>query len=348
MNLLLKKLNYIDKKELLDKFMSPKISIIIPFYNVENYIEKCINSVKAQTFTDFECLLIDDESADNSKKIAESLIEEESRFRIITQLNKRQGGARNTGLDNAKGDWITFLDSDDWWHRDFLEKMYFYATTQQIDIVSCKYENINKKGIAIGLSFSLPQGIYTNKNQLVSFFLDYPTVWNKIYSKKIWETLRFPEKVYYEDLSTTFQLVFEAKSVLFIDDVLVCYNLREGSTTKHFSEQQVSDKIVVFHNIEKTFLEKKVDTNLYLLDYIYLSHIVYFTCCDVIHFKTELCKKHLLKKLHKSWDKKYFNLKSIWKTRKKLGIGKVLFLMIYYFSPILFFYIFKLKNKLKK
>ena len=348
MNLLLKKLNYIDKKELLDKFMSPKISIIIPFYNVENYIEKCINSVKEQTFTDFECILIDDESPDSSKQIAEKLIENDSRFRIITQQNKGLGGARNTGLDNAKGEWIAFLDSDDWWHLDFLEKMYYYTTQNDVDIINCRYENVNNTGEIIGINTTLPIGNYTNKEQLISFYLTYPTAWNKLYRKKLWDNLRFPEKVYYEDLATVFQLVFKAQNILFVDDILVSYNLREGSITKHFSNKQVSDRIIVFNIIKQTFKDKNIENSLYLLNYVYLLHIVYLTCCDVTQFNTGTTKKVLFKELQKRWDKKYFSPKSIWKTRKRLGIIKALLLIIYYFSPTLFFHIFTLKNKLKR
>ena len=125
--------------------MFPKISIIIPFYNVENYIAKCINSVKNQTFTDFECILIDDESPDTSKQIAEQIIQNDKRFRVISQLNKGLGGARNTGLDNAKGEWVVFLDSDDYWERDFLRIMYEKATKYNADIIVCRYKSISSR-----------------------------------------------------------------------------------------------------------------------------------------------------------------------------------------------------------
>ena len=326
----------------------PKISIIIPFYNVENYIAKCINSVKEQTFTDFECLLIDDESVDNSKKIAEKLIENDTRFRIISQQNKGLGGARNTGLDNAKGEWIVFLDSDDWWHSDFLDKMYYYTIQNKVAIINCRYENINKTGKTIGINPSLPAGIYTNKEQLLSFYLTYPTAWNKFYKKELWDDLRFPEKVFYEDLPTIFQLVFKTKNILFIDDILVCYNLREGSITKHFSNKQISDRITIFNIIKQTFKEQNIENDLYLINYVYILHIIYITCCDVLQFQTKVSKKSLLKEFHKLWDKNYFNPQSIWKIHRRLGMIKSLLLIIYYFSPILFFYIFKLKNKLKR
>ena len=312
--------------------MFPKISIIIPFYNVENYIEKCIKSVKNQTFTDFECILIDDESPDNSKQIAEKLIENDSRFKIISQLNKGLGGARNTGLDNAKGEWIAFLDSDDWWHFDFLEKMYYYAT---------------KNSVIMSINSSLPAGIYTNKEQLIFFYLTYPTAWNKFYKKQLWETIRFPEKVYYEDLSTIFQLVFNAERIGFIDDAPICYNLREGSITKHFSRRQLSDKIAIFSIIKQKLEEKEVENKDELLKYVYLLHIVYLTCCDVIQFNTEVTKKELFEELQKTWDKKYFSPKSIWQVRKKLGFIKTFLLLNHYYSATVSCYLFTFRNSLK-
>ena len=114
-----------------------KISIIIPFYNVQEYIGQCILSVKAQTFTDFECLLINDQSPDNSLAEAIKAIGHDPRFKIIEHSeNKRQGGARNTGLSHAKGQWIAFLDSDDSWHNNFLETIYTQAISTQAEEVT--------------------------------------------------------------------------------------------------------------------------------------------------------------------------------------------------------------------
>jgi len=191
--------------------MFPKISIIIPFYNVENYIAKCINSVKNQTFTEFECILIDDESPDASKQVAEQAIQGDKRFRIISQLNKGLGGARNTGLDNAKGEWVVFLDSDDYWERDFLRIMYEKATKYNADIIVCRYKSISSRGEEVGLNILLSEGVYTEKKLLLEFMLSFPTAWNKLYKRELWKIIRFPEKLYYEDLGTIFQLVFNAE-----------------------------------------------------------------------------------------------------------------------------------------
>ena len=328
--------------------MEPKITIIIPFYNVENYIEKCINSVKAQTFTDFECILIDDKSPDPSLNIALKLIKDDSRFKIIQHTeNKGQGGARNTGLDSAKGEWIAFLDSDDYLEKDFLLTMYNEAIKKDIDIVICKYKSITSEGKEVGLNKSLLNGVYSNNKELLDFFLTYPTPWNKLYRKQLWDNIRFPEKLYYEDLATIFQPLLKAYKVKFIEKALVCYNLRQGSTTKHFSRRQLSDKIAIFSIIKQKLEEKGVENKDELLRFVYLLHIVYLTCCDVIQFNTEVTKKEMFKELQKTWDKKYFSPKSIWQVRKKLGFIKTFLLLNHYYSATVSCYLFTFRNSLK-
>ena len=221
-----------------------KISIIIPFYNVEDFIVDCINSVKAQTFTDFECILIDDKSCDNSLRNAIETINNDSRFKIIVHKeNLRQGGARNTGIRNANGDWIVFLDSDDEWKSNFLERMYNEAINSEADIVVCTYEEIDKNGKIINYSPQNIKGIHTNKELLIETFLETPSPVNKLYKKELWKDINFPTNIFYEDLATIFQTIFYAKKVSFISDSLYIYKQRENSTTKQFSIKQIEDRI---------------------------------------------------------------------------------------------------------
>lgn len=323
----------------------PTISVIIPFYNVESYIVKCIESVKNQTFTDFECILIDDESPDRSKEIAQQCIVNDHRFRIISQKNKGLGGARNTGIDNAKGEWIAFLDSDDWWESNFLEQMYKVATTEKVDMVVCRYKSVKQEQI-ISLNKQYPQGIYQNKNELLCFFLTYPTAWNKLYKKELWKNVRFPEKLYYEDLATTFQLVFETSKIFFIDDALICYNLREGSITRYFNQKQIEDRFKIFEIIEQKLKEKSLHSDKHLT-FIYLLHIVYTTYDNIVSYKTDRDKKTILVELKNRWDKRFFNIKSIWSVHKELSFIKTFMLIVYLYSVYLSYGLFLLKNKLK-
>lgn len=326
-----------------------KISIIIPFYNVQEYIGQCILSVKAQTFTDFECLLINDQSPDNSLDEAVKAIGDDPRFKIIEHSeNKGLGGGRNTGLSHAQGQWVTFLDSDDSWHNNFLETMYAQAISSQAEVVTCRYENVNYQGNVVGLPNPiLPNGVYTDKKCLMDFFLTYPTAWNKLYKREVWENLRFPENCFYEDLPTVFQIVFNATTFCFTDKVLIRYNLREGSITKHFSNRQITDRIKVFELIEHTFKCKNIPTHP-ALAIIYLSHIIYMVFDNVMRYNTNSKKTPLLQQLKTQWDKQFFNPRTIWSIRKNIGLPISFLLIIYYYTTPLSVFLFKLKHQIKK
>ncbi|GMO37902.1 MAG: hypothetical protein Ta2B_17610 [Termitinemataceae bacterium] len=115
----------------------PVISVIIPVYNVEHYLRRCLDSVLAQTFTDFECILIDDGSPDKSPAICDEYAKKDSRFVVIHQANAGVSAARNAGLDIAQGEWITFVDSDDWIEPDMLRVLYQNAVKHQSDVSVC-------------------------------------------------------------------------------------------------------------------------------------------------------------------------------------------------------------------
>ena len=116
---------------------TPTISVIAPVYNTEKYLPRCIDSILAQTFTDFELLLIDDGSKDNSGAVCDEYASKDERVRVFHKENGGVSSARNVGLDNAKGEWITFVDSDDWIAETMYQEMYELATLENADIVYC-------------------------------------------------------------------------------------------------------------------------------------------------------------------------------------------------------------------
>ena len=117
----------------------PKISIIIPVYNAENYLEECLLTISQQTFTDFEILAINDGSSDRSLEILKQYQENEPRLKIFSQVNKGVSAARNLGLDNAKGEYIAFVDADDWLHPESLEQYIEIAEKENSDIVISQF-----------------------------------------------------------------------------------------------------------------------------------------------------------------------------------------------------------------
>ena len=121
------------------------ISVIVPVYNVEEYLEECLNSIQHQTYTDIEVILVNDGSRDGSKEICERYCQQDSRFHLINQENKGLSGARNRGMTESKGELITFVDSDDVLKEDMLEQLIKQVTSDDIDIIECWYTNDQKE-----------------------------------------------------------------------------------------------------------------------------------------------------------------------------------------------------------
>lgn len=127
--------------------MNPRISVIVPVYNTEKYLSECVDSILAQTFTGFELLLIDDGSSDNSGAICDEYAVKDSRIRVFHKLNGGVSSARNLGLDNARGEWIIFIDGDDYWNNpDMLDSLYDMAIRNSLDIVRFEYACISPEG----------------------------------------------------------------------------------------------------------------------------------------------------------------------------------------------------------
>ena len=125
--------------------MIPKISIIIPVYKVEEYLNRCLDSIIIQTFTDWECILIDDGTPDISGKICDEYVSKDNRFIVIHQENAGVSAARNAGLDIARGEYITFVDSDDWVEPNFLEEQYKDIVSDDYDVCICGFVGCRKK-----------------------------------------------------------------------------------------------------------------------------------------------------------------------------------------------------------
>lgn len=169
----------------------PKVSVIIPVYNTEKYLKECLDSVINQTLTDIEIICIDDGSFDNSLAILQEYAQKDTRIRILKQKNKGAGAARNMGLNIATGKYLAFLDSDDFFYKDFCKKMYNKAKETDADIVVCKameFNNLTKKPSK--MTWSLVEEQLPNKN--VFSYKDFPKfifgfsqnwVWNKIFKK---------------------------------------------------------------------------------------------------------------------------------------------------------------------
>lgn len=213
----------------------PLVSVIIPFYNVEKYLEQCINSVRFQSYPHLEIICVDDKGTDKSLKIAEKLGKQDSRIRIIKHnKNKGLGAARNTGLKNATGDYVFFVDSDDWMERDCIKtviKKFQEVKTDTIWFKSYVYwENSqNRERFWENNYMDIPEGFFNVTSENMFKLTQY--VWNKGYRRKflIDNNLFFIEGVCFEDMEYFLRLYLASPETYMIDTLLYTYRRHETS-----------------------------------------------------------------------------------------------------------------------
>ena len=242
-----------------------KISVIIPVYNVENYLGACLDSVHNQTLTDIEIICINDGSTDNSLNILNEYSKKDSRIRIITKENGGQATARNLGIKLAKGEYIAFVDSDDLIEPDMLEKLYTKAKDNNLDLAMCKiatYDNHTKEikdnvwYYMLGVFRDFEKDIFTHKDTKEFTCNIAVTPYNKIYKNSLLKDndILFPEGLIFEDEKFFFDVYLRAKRVSIVDEFLYYYRVnRKGSTVDISKENDYSDIIPITKQIRETF-----------------------------------------------------------------------------------------------
>lgn len=212
----------------------PAVSVIIPVYNTEAYIKDCLDSLVAQSFTDFEAIIIDDGSTDESARIAASYASMDSRFRLIGQPNKGLSEARNTGLKIMRGEYVTFIDSDDCVAPNFLEILFFIAQLHQADIACSDFQIINKtyKSDGNAPNAAISKCISAEAATKIALYQDSQpdySAWNKLYKAELWKANRFPAGKNFEDLAVIPKVLLEANKVAITKSKLYFYRKHSES-----------------------------------------------------------------------------------------------------------------------
>lgn len=241
------------------------ISLIIPVYNVEKYLTKALESVENQSLNKnfFEVIIVDDGSTDNSINIIDSFCERNFNFKFIKQKNSGPAIARNTALEIAQGEYIAFLDSDDFLEPEYLEILYNTAKLNSADIVCCNYYTYYpEKNIKINLPFNAVPGVYSSQKALKKLILDFGThyfVWNKLIKRKIFhENNIYFEDMYFEDIAICPKLFFYAKKVVFLDKNLYNYTSRDTSILHSMNVIKINDFIKSLGIIRNFFESKNI------------------------------------------------------------------------------------------
>ncbi|MGN0202617.1 MAG: glycosyltransferase family 2 protein [Candidatus Cryptobacteroides sp.] len=256
----------------------PKISVIVPCYNAESTVRRCVDSILAQTFTDFECLLIDDGSKDRSGEICDDFAAKDSRVRVFHKENGGVSSARNLGLDNARGEWVAFVDSDDWVQDDFLESLHSEAISTGSDVVTCDLVEVKETGALSFDSFDWsgehPIDIATiDKSDLIDSVDEYSwgIVVTSLFSKALIErhSLRFNTRYKYcEDTQFLIVALVRSERCGHLKRPLYYYDRRnESSATNNITADYYFNRFShiceVYRLLEKTGLLPRNRDNIY-------------------------------------------------------------------------------------
>lgn len=208
-----------------------KVSIIIPAYNVEKYIKNCIESILAQSFTNFEAIIVDDGSSDNTLDISQELSLSDSRVKVVHQDNKGLPGARNTGLKIANGDFVMFVDSDDWLEKNCLEKTVSVLKKEHADIVFFDHIREYNRGHEDHHAYSKNK-VYQREKENEVFLYDMRTItaWGKLYSRDIIGADLFDETLQTaEDVEFNYRIYGKVNKAVFLTDCLLHYRIQDTS-----------------------------------------------------------------------------------------------------------------------
>lgn len=261
--------------------MNGLVSIIVPIYNVEQYLDICLSSIEKQSYQNWEAILVNDGSTDNSKLICQKFVDEDPRFKYYYQANAGLSGARNFGLDNANGDYVIFVDSDDYLDSDALNNLLHGLVQYNADMIIGSHIDFYGNGFSSENcdSISKEYKLITCGTALDGLFgsdhMVYGASWGKLYKRTIFNNIRFPIGKAYEDIVPITRIYLDVKPIIVLSNIIVYYyRQRQGSIVRTPSLKNLSDSITASE--ERTELLKK-DKSLYLKSRKF--HLLYTMNC---------------------------------------------------------------------
>ena len=294
----------------------PEVSVIVPVYNVEKYLERCLNSLVNQTLENIEIIIVNDGTKDNSEEIIKKFIDKYPQK--IVYLKKENGGlsdARNYGIPYAKGEYIAFLDSDDYVEKDIYKEMYELAKKENSDMVECDFlwEYPDKTREDIGQ-------VYNGKKEMLEKVR--VVAWNKLIRKSILEKtqIQFPKGLRYEDVEFTYKLIPYLNKVSFIKKPYIHYIQRENSISNVQNERtkeifEVLDNVINYYK-ENNFYDEYKDE----LEYVYARYLLCSSLLRMVKIQDKETRKNMLKITWENLNTKFPN----WKNNKILKRNKTL------------------------
>ena len=240
--------DFLEKIEKKNTYPKDLISIIVPIYNVSPYLRLCLESIEKQTCSHFEVLLINDGSRDNSKDICLEFVERDNRFKYIEQQNAGLSAARNTGILNATGEFITFIDGDDFIESNYLEELYYTSLKNDSEIVVGSFKEFNEEDNNYYIHvFDYREEHYEHSElieniaQIERRGIEFETSWGTLFHKRLFENVLFPVGKNIEDTRTNYKLYMESCKTSYIHKDLYVYRIRKGSLINSMTEKLLTD-----------------------------------------------------------------------------------------------------------
>lgn len=318
--------------------MKPKVSIIIPVYNSENYLDKCISSILKQTLNGIEIILVDDGSTDKSEVICKKYKDSDNRVKFVRKKNGGVSSARNCGVSIAEGEFITFVDSDDYIESNMCEKLYTSAIENKCDVVFSGMKSVNNK--VISYIFTDETKIYSKEEACKLFFFDKEPfspnyACGKLIKKTVCEKIKFREDIFLmEDALYCMELFLNCTSnIMFLNEYLYNYVQRSGSASKHFNKKRITS----YYALDELLNIARTMNKLYEMKFLKVySKLILGILQDIIYFDFEGNKCEYLK-ISKALNKEYFkNMKC-----KSIGSKNKIHLTVLKISPMIYKWILK-------
>ncbi len=242
--------------------LDPLITVILPVYKVEAYLPRCMDGVLAQTYRNLEILLVDDGSPDRCPAICDGYAAADERVRVIHQENAGLSGARNAGIDAAAGEYLIFIDSDDYVTEDFVERLYQALADTGSDLSMCKWKYVKGEAVPDEEHDTGHVTTYSGREMMGNLYIHdgayYVVAWNKLYKRSLFEGLRFPAGRIHEDEATTYKIYDRIEKAAVVDACLYGYFIGNDSITRgQFSRKRLDWAWAVRERL--TFLEERKD-----------------------------------------------------------------------------------------
>lgn len=290
-----------------------KISIIVPVYNSEKYLDKCINSILKQTYKNIEIIAINDGSTDGSYEKLKSYAKRDDRIRVFNQDNKGSTEARIKGVQQARGKWIGFVDSDDWIEPNMFEKLYIYAEKYNCDLVSSGIVHDFENGRKSEEVFDVyDEKLYTDLTQDIypSMIYDFEseemglkcTLVNKLFKKELLEQvfLNINTKVFYgEDALTIYQYCLLCNNMYILKETYYHYYIHEGSVCRNADTKLLQNTYYLYTNLQNVFLNSEIK-------YVLMKQLKHYVITLEMHTLKQLYKIDMLS--YAEWDFKEYKL----------------------------------------